>query len=187
MGNALDLRDQKTERHSKRVTASTIALAHAMGRNGEQLKVIAQGAFLQDLGKIATPDSILLKPGKLEPEEMAILRQHCRHGYEMVCKIPILKDAAEIVSSHQECLDGTGYPRGLCREEIPLGARICAIAATLDAMTSDRPYRKGISFEVPLDEIVRSAGGPFDPGIVAIFLRMSVESWSELREEIVRM
>ncbi len=187
MGNALDLRDEETEGHSKRVTAYTIALARAMQIDAEQLKTIARGAFLHDLGKIATPDHILRKPGKLDAEEMAIMREHCRHGYEMVCKIPFLKDAAEIVLSHQERFDGQGYPRGLRGEQIPLGARIFALADTLDAMTSDRPYRKGTSFAMARDEIARCAGTQFDPAIVEVFLSIPVESWSELREEIARL
>ncbi|WP_213805917.1 HD domain-containing phosphohydrolase [Granulicella sp. dw_53] len=187
MGNALDLRDEQTEGHSKRVTAYTIAIARAMGVAGEELKLIARGAFLHDFGKIAIPDSILLKPGKLEPEEMAIMREHCRHGYEIVSKIPFLKDASEIVYSHQERFDGSGYPRGLSGHQIPLGARIFAIADTLDAMTSDRPYRKSTSFEVARNEIVRNSGTQFDPKIVDVFLQIPLESWSELREEIERL
>jgi putative nucleotidyltransferase with HDIG domain len=187
MGNALDLRDEGTEGHSQRVTAYTIALAREMGVDGEELKMIARGAFLHDLGKIATPDRILLKPDKLTAEEMSIMREHCRHGYEMVCKIPFLKAAAEIVYAHQERFDGSGYPRGLHGEEIPLGARIFAIADTLDAMTSDRPYRKATSFEVAREEIARCAGRQFDAKIVEIFLRISLESWRELRAELVRV
>jgi putative nucleotidyltransferase with HDIG domain len=187
MGNALDLRDEETEGHSKRVTAYTIALARAIGVDGEELKMIARGAFLHDLGKIATPDSILLKPGKLTAEEISIMREHCRHGYEMVCKIPFLKAAAEIVYSHQEHFDGSGYPRGLSGEEIPVGARIFAIADTLDAMTSDRPYRKATSFEAAQEEISRCAGRQFDAKIVEVFLRISVGSWRELREELSRL
>jgi putative nucleotidyltransferase with HDIG domain len=187
MGDALDLRDEETEGHSKRVTAYTIAIARTMGLDSDQLKVIARGAFLHDIGKIATPDSILLKPGKLDADEMAIMREHCRYGYEMVRKIPFLKEASEIVYTHQERFDGKGYPRGLGGEEIPLGARIFAIADTLDAMTSDRPYRKGTSFESACLEIGRCAGGQFDPVIVEVFLRIPIETWSELREEITRM
>jgi putative nucleotidyltransferase with HDIG domain len=187
MGDALDLRDEETEGHSKRVTAYTIAIARTMGLDSEQLKVIARGAFLHDIGKIATPDSILLKPGKLDANEMAIMREHCRYGYEMVRKIPFLKEASEIVYTHQERFDGKGYPRGLAGEEIPLGARIFAIADTLDAMTSDRPYRKGTSFESASQEIGRCAGGQFDPAIVEVFLRIPTDTWSELREEITRM
>ena len=186
MGDALDLRDEETEGHSRRVTAYTIALAQAMGLDSEELRVIARGAFLHDIGKIATPDRILLKPGKLDVEERCIMRQHCERGYEMVRKIPFLRDAAEIVYSHQECFDGTGYPRGLQGEEIPLGARIFAIADTLDAMTSDRPYRKGTSFAAATEEIARCAGKQFDPGIVEVFLAMQIETWPELRAETSR-
>ena len=184
MGDALDLRDAETEGHSRRVTAYTIALAREIGVQSEELRIIARGAFLHDIGKIATPDSILLKPGKLDPEEMQIMREHCQRGYEMVRKIPFLRDASEIVLSHQESYDGSGYPRSLRGDEIPLGARIFAIADTLDAITSDRPYRKGRSFSEAIEEIARCKGGQFDPEIVNIFMRMPLELWGELRAEI---
>ena len=184
MGAALDLRDEETEGHSKRVTAYTIALAQAMWVEADDLRVIARGAFLHDIGKIATPDSILLKPGRLTDEEMAIMKEHCERGYEMVRKIPFLREAAEIVYTHQEKFDGTGYPRGLRGEEIPLGARIFAIADSLDAMTSDRPYRKGTTLAAATEEIARCAGQQFDPQIVEVFLAMPNETWSELRTEI---
>src|SRR5271163_2387492 len=181
MGDALDLRDAETEGHSRRVTAYTIALAQAMGLESDALRTIARGAFLHDIGKIATPDNILLKPGRLTAEEMAIMKQHCERGYEMVRKISFLRDAAEIVYAHQEQFDGRGYPRGLRGEEIPLGARIFAIADTLDAMTSDRPYRKGTSFAKARDEITRCSGTQFDPQIVEVFLSIPPETWSNLR------
>ena len=184
MGNALDLRDTATEGHSRRVTAYTIALAEEIGIEGDLLRVIARGAFLHDIGKIATPDRILLKPGKLDAEETAIMREHSERGYEMVRKIPFLRDASEIVYAHQESFDGSGYPRGLRGEEIPLGARIFAIADTLDAMTSDRPYRKGMSFGVAREEIVRCSGSQFDPEIVEVFLGMPEERWANLRHEV---
>ena len=180
MGDALDLRDEETEGHSRRVTAYTIALAQAIGLDAEELRVIARGAFLHDIGKIATPDRILLKPGKLNPEEMAIMREHCERGYQMVGKIPFLREAAEIVRAHQERFDGTGYPRGLEGEDIPLGARIFAIADTLDAMTSDRPYRKGTTFAAAAEEIVRCAGSQFDPRLVEVFSAMPITTWSDL-------
>jgi putative nucleotidyltransferase with HDIG domain len=186
MGDALDLRDEETEGHSKRVTAYTIALARAMGLDSDELRVIARGAFLHDIGKIATPDSILLKPGRLNAEEMSIMREHCERGYEMVRKIPFLREAAEIVYAHQERFDGSGYPRGLRGKEIPLGARIFAIADTLDAMTSDRPYRKGTTFAAASEEIARCSGGQFDPQIVELFLALPTKSWAELRAEIGR-
>jgi putative nucleotidyltransferase with HDIG domain len=184
MGDALDLRDEETEGHSRRVTAYTIVLAQAMGLEADELRVIARGAFLHDIGKIATPDSILLKPAKLSDEEMAIMKEHCERGYEMVRKIPFLREAAEIVYAHQERFDGTGYPRGLRGEEIPLGARIFAIADTLDAITSDRPYRRGTTFAAAKEEIVRCAGQQFDPQIVEVFLAVRNEAWPELRTEI---
>jgi putative nucleotidyltransferase with HDIG domain len=186
MGDALDLRDAETEGHSRRVTAYTIALAREMGLDTEQLRVIARGAFLHDIGKIATPDRILLKPGKLDPEEIEIMREHCARGYEMVRKIPFLREASEIVYSHQETFDGSGYPRGLRGEEIPLGARIFAIADTLDAMTSDRPYRKGRSFAEARQEIARCSGSQFDPAIVEVFLGMPEGLWHDLRREVER-
>jgi putative nucleotidyltransferase with HDIG domain len=185
MGDALDLRDEETEGHSKRVTAYTIALARAIGLDADELRVIARGAFLHDIGKIATPDRILLKPGRLDPDEMCIMREHCERGYEMVRKIPFLREAAEIVYAHQECFDGSGYPRGLRGNEIPLGARIFAIADTLDAMTSDRPYRNGTNFAEASKEIARCSGRQFDPQIVDVFLRMPLETWSDLRVETV--
>ena len=186
MGDALDLRDEETEGHSKRVTAYAIALARAMGLDADELRVIARGAFLHDIGKIATPDRILLKPGRLNADEMSIMREHCERGYQMVRKIPFLREAAEIVYAHQECYDGSGYPRGLRGDEIPLGARIFAIADTLDAMTSDRPYRKGTTFPEASKEIAHCSGGQFDPQIVDVFLSMPLETWSDLRAETVK-
>ena len=184
MGDALDLRDEETEGHSRRVTAYTIELARAMGLNAEELKTISRGAFLHDIGKIATPDAILLKPGKLDEDESLIMREHCARGYEMVRKIPFLRDASEIVLAHQERYDGEGYPRGLKGEEIPLGARIFAIADTLDAITSDRPYRRARSFEEASREIVRCSGQQFDPALVKVFLTIPVHVWADVRAAV---
>ena len=186
MGDALDLRDAETEGHSRRVTAYTIALAREMGLDAEELRVIARGAFLHDIGKIATPDNILLKPGKLSPAETEIMRQHCTRGYELVRKIPFLRAASEIIYSHQETFDGNGYPRGLSGEAIPLGARIFAIADTLDAITSDRPYRKSLTFDEARQEITRCSGSQFDPAVVQVFLGMPPELWINLRHEVER-
>ena len=187
MGDALDLRDAETEGHSKRVTAYTIALAREIGLDADELRIIARGAFLHDIGKIATPDSILLKPGKLDADEMAIMREHCERGYEMVRKIPFLREASEIGYARQGSFDGIGDPGGREGEEIPLGARIFAIADTLDAITSDRPYRKGRSYEEAREEIMRCAGRQFDPEIVDVFSHMPLERWRDLRAEIGRM
>ena len=186
LGDALDLKDAETEGHSKRVTAYTIALARAMGVKGAELRIMARGAFLHDIGKMAIPDAILLKPGKLNDEERSVMREHCLRGYLIVKKIPYLKDAAEIVYSHQEHYDGTGYPRSLQGAEIPLGARIFAIADTLDAITSDRPYRLGKSFSHASNEIARCGGTQFDPEVVELFLKLPTQIWEDLREEILR-
>jgi putative nucleotidyltransferase with HDIG domain len=184
LGDALDLKDSETEGHSKRVTAYTIALARAIGINPAQIKVIARGAFLHDIGKMAIPDEILRKPGKLSQEEQEAMREHCTRGYQMLRKIPFLKEAAEIVFSHQEYFDGNGYPNGLRGNEIPIGARIFAVADTLDAITSDRPYRKARSFDAAREEILRFSGAQFDPAVVEVFLKIPNELWHELRSEI---
>src|SRR6266513_2644879 len=123
LGDALDKKDAETEGHSKRVTAFTIAIARALGLSSDEIRVIARGAFLHDIVKMAIPDNILRKPDKLTPDEVTIMREHGFHGYQILKKIPFLAAAAEIVYSHQERFDGTGYPRGLKGEQIPLGAR----------------------------------------------------------------
>ncbi len=184
LGDALDLKDAETEGHSKRVTAFTIAMARAMGLTDDQIRVIARGAFLHDIGKMAIPDAILRKPGALTPEEVSIMREHCYRGYQMLRKIPFLREASDIVYSHQERYDGTGYPRGLKGEEIPLGARIFAVADTLDAITSDRPYRAAQTVVAAKEEIQRWSGRQFDPEVVRTFLAMPENIWDYLRKEI---
>ena len=184
LGDALDLKDPETEGHSRRVTAYTIALAHAMGIDKADIKIIKHGAFLHDIGKMAIPDSILLKPGRLEPEEQEKMRTHCMLGYQIVRKVPFLREASEIVYSHQEHFDGGGYPRKLKGEHIPLGARIFAVADALDAITSDRPYRKGSPFSAARNEIARCSGTQFDPQVVEAFMKMPPAVWEELREAI---
>ena len=184
LGDALDLKDSETEGHSKRVTAYTIALARAMGVKATEIKVIARGAFLHDIGKMAIPDQILRKPGPLNREEQAIMREHCSRGYHILRKIPFLSEASEIVYSHQEHFDGSGYPKKLRGTEIPIGARIFAVADALDAITSDRPYRKARSFDTAREEILRCSGTQFDPAVVEVFLKIPNELWHELRSEI---
>ena len=184
LGDALDLKDAETEGHSKRVTAFTIAIARAIGIGDREMKVIARGAFLHDIGKMAIPDAILRKPGALTPDEITIMREHCYRGYQMLRKIPFLADASEIVYSHQEKFDGTGYPRGLKGEEIPLGARIFSVADTLDAITSDRPYRPAQTLSAAREEIKRWAGRQFDPEVVHTFLAMPENIWIDLRKQI---
>ena len=184
LGEALDYKDRETEGHSKRVTAYTIAIARQMGVPKDQIELIARGAFLHDIGKMAIPDNILNKPGKLTPDEISTMREHCYLGYKLVQKIPVLKEAAEIVYSHQERYDGTGYPRGLKSDEIPLGARIFAVADTLDAIMSDRPYRPAQSFDAARAEILAWSGRQFDPDVVNAFKEIDEKVWQDLRHNI---
>jgi putative nucleotidyltransferase with HDIG domain len=166
------------------VTAYTIAIARKMGLSKEDINVIARGAFLHDIGKMAIPDAILLKPGKLTEDEMATMKEHCYLGYKIISRIPFLAEAAEIVYSHQERYDGLGYPRGLKGEEIPLGARMFSIADTLDAMTTTRPYRPAQTFQAARTEIELWSGRQFDPHIVKVFLEMPDNIWEDLRKDI---
>jgi putative nucleotidyltransferase with HDIG domain len=184
LGDALDLKDSETQGHSKRVTAYTIVLARAMGIAPAEVKAIARGAFLHDIGKMAIPDNILRKPGALSEQEQIVMREHCARGYHILRKIPFLRDAAEIVFTHQEHHDGSGYPAGLLSSEIPIGSRIFAVADTFDAITSDRPYRKARGFDAARKEILRCSGTQFDPDVVEVFLKIPDELWHELRSEI---
>jgi putative nucleotidyltransferase with HDIG domain len=184
LGAALDLRDTETAGHSRRVSLYCLEIARAMGCTNEQLKTIARGAYLHDIGKIGIPDSVLLKQGKLTPEEMTVMQTHVRIGYELLSRIPFLSSASEIVLAHQERYDGAGYPQGLLGEEIPLGARIFAIADTLDAMTSDRPYRQALPFKTARDEVIRESGKQFDPDVVRVFLSLPEETWENIRRQV---
>ena len=184
LGDALDLKDAETGGHTRRVTLFTIAIAQALGLPREQIAVIARGAFLHDIGKMAIPDAILRKPDKLSADEVTIMQEHAYRGYQMLKKIPFLAEPAEIVYAHQERYDGTGYPRQLRGPEIPLGARIFSIADTLDAITSDRPYRPAQPLKAARAEIERWSGRQFDPEIVKVFLDMPDVIWEDLRREI---
>lgn len=184
LGGALDLKDAETEGHCQRVTAITISIAKAMQLDPILLPPIARAAFLHDIGKMAIPDKILRKPGPLTDEERDVMRRHSEIGHGMLVRIPFLREAAEIVLAHQEAYDGSGYPRGLRGEEIPLGARIFALADTLDAMTSDRPYRRALPISAAREEIKRCSGTQFDPQVVEVFLTLPDSLWAELRENI---
>jgi putative nucleotidyltransferase with HDIG domain len=184
LGAALDLRDNETAGHSNRVTRYCLELARRMGCAGDQLKNIERGAYLHDIGKIGTPDAILLKPGKLNEPERAVMQQHAQVGYELVSKIEFLQEAAEIVYCHQERFDGSGYPRGLAGDAIPLGARIFAVADTFDAMTSNRPYRAALTLGAAIDEIRRESGRQFDPRVVEVLCSIPPSVWDEIRHEV---
>jgi putative nucleotidyltransferase with HDIG domain len=179
---ALDIRDTETEGHSERVAAYTMAIANRLKLSTDDLKAIELGALLHDIGKIGVPDSILHKPGPLTPEEWEVMKQHPVIGYRMCMKIDALRPATPIVLHHHERWDGKGYPHGLAGEAIPLGARIFAIADTLDAMTSDRPYRKALSFAQAREEIIRCSKEQFDPEMVKVFLEIPEEELRMIRE-----
>jgi putative nucleotidyltransferase with HDIG domain len=154
-----------------------------MGLTRKQVQHIARGAFLHDIGKMGVPDSILRKPGPLSEEEKSVMRRHCEIGHNMLKKIPFLREAAEIVYAHQEHYDGSGYPRGLKGEAIPLGARIFAVADTLDAMISDRPYRRALPLSAAREEIQRCSGSQFDPRVVQVFLAVPDSVWEQLHKK----
>src|SRR5438132_2012229 len=168
--NALDAREHESSDQSQRVVRYTLAIARRMGIAGDDLDQIGRGALLHDIGKIGVPDSILLKAGPLTPAEWIEMRKHPEIGHQILQSIGFLNLAAEIVLSHQERWDGGGYPRRLKGSDIALGARIFALADTLDAMTSDRPYRRGVSYDEARAEIARCSGTQFDPACVEAFL-----------------
>jgi putative nucleotidyltransferase with HDIG domain len=169
---ALDLRDQETEGHTLRVTEMALNLATAMGVEDTQLIHLQRGALLHDIGKMGVPDSILLKPGTLTDPEMEIMRRHPQYAYDMLSPIPFLRPALDIPYCHHEKWDGTGYPRKLKGEQIPLVARIFAVVDVWDAITSDRPYRAAWSHDKARDYIREQSGLYFEPRIVDMFLKM---------------
>jgi response regulator RpfG family c-di-GMP phosphodiesterase len=181
---ALDAREHETSDHSQRVVRYTVAIAEKAGVAPEQLADIGRGALLHDIGKIGVRDAILLKEGPLTEEEWKEMRLHPQMGWRMIRTIPFLKAAAEIVLSHQERWDGTGYPRKLVGEAIPVGARIFAVADAFDALMSDRPYRKATTFSEARKEIARCAGTQFDPRCIAAFLSIDEPTWTALSRPV---
>lgn len=167
---ALELRDHETEGHSRRVTEHTLAMALAAGMSSDELQHVRHGALLHDIGKISIPDAVLRKPGPLNDEEWALMKKHPQTAFDLLSKVKYLKPALEIPYCHHEHWDGSGYPRGLKGEEIPLSARIFNVADVFDALTSDRPYRKAWTREQALKHIKDQAGKQFDPWAVGLFL-----------------
>src|SRR5581483_1480327 len=172
---AMDLRDKETEGHTQRVTEMTLRLARAFGVSDEQLVHIQRGALLHDIGKMGIPDSILLKPEALTDEEWAIMRQHPVYAYELLSPIAYLRPALDIPYCHHEKWDGSGYPRGLKGEQIPLAARLFAIVDVWDALRSDRPYRKAWTLERVCDHLHSLRGTHFQPEVVDAFLEMIMD------------
>ena len=181
---ALDYRDNETLGHSRRVVEYAVFVARTMGVKEPELSWIRRGAILHDVGKIGVSDAILHKPGKLDLAEWAEMKRHPEMGFRMLEHIRFLAPALDIVHCHQERFDGTGYPRGLKGDEIPLGARIFATVDTFDAMTSDRPYRAALSIEEARDEIRRFAGTQFDPRVADVFLSIDESVWRAIRDRV---
>ncbi len=173
--HALDLRDKETEGHSQRVVEMTIGLARALGLGEPQLTHLRRGALLHDIGKMGLPDHILFKPDKLDAEEKRLMNLHPVMAYDMLSRVDYLKPALDIPYCHHEKWDGTGYPRGLKGEEIPLAARIFAIVDVWDALRSDRIYRRGWTAEQTREYILSEAGKYFDPQLVPVFLSLVLD------------
>jgi putative nucleotidyltransferase with HDIG domain len=178
---ALNAREHHTQHHSKRVGDFTDYLCGVMGIAEPLRGMIRKGALIHDIGKIGIPDHILLKPGPLTADEQKVVREHVRIGYEMVSSLESLKGVAEIVLTHHEFYDGTGYPQGLKGEAIPIGARILTIVDAFDAMTSCRPYRRAASYEEASEEIRLGSGTRYDPALTRTFLGVPRETWDWFR------
>jgi response regulator RpfG family c-di-GMP phosphodiesterase len=183
LGVAIDLRDSQTAGHSRRVALYSTKILTEMGATEHQLRSVTMGAWLHDIGKLAIPDAILLKPGALTPEERRIMQRHAQIGYDLVKRIPFLAEAAAIILTHHERCDGSGYPQNLIAHQIPLGAKIFAVVDTVDAMTSDRPYRSAFPLEEARKEIRRGSGTQYDSRVAEVFLNIPIETWEALRAE----
>ena len=181
---ALDAREHETYAHSLRVRAYTLHLARLVSYPLALMPALGHAALLHDIGKIAVADAILLKPGKLTEEEWVQMRRHVMAGVQILHRIPFLKPCASIVQHHHERYDGKGYPHGVAGEQIPLGARLFAMSDTLDAMTSDRAYRKAVGLSEVRAEIKRQQGTQFDPQVAELFLKVPETAWLQIRDSV---
>jgi response regulator RpfG family c-di-GMP phosphodiesterase len=184
LGAILDLRDNETAGHAQRVCRYTVEIARRMGFQKRVLNDFARGALLHDIGKIGIPNEILLKPGPLTSGETAIMRTHVMIGYELIKHFDYLRTASEIVLCHHERFDGYGYPRGLAGQQIPISARVFAIADVLDAMTTDRPYRQACSIGRARAEIAAESGHQLDPQVVTPFMAIPEDELEVLHQEV---
>ena len=180
---ALETRDSETHGHSERVVSYSLRLGREYGLNSEEMKSLEFGSLLHDIGKIGVPDSILRKPAKLTDEEWVRMREHPVHGQQILRGIEFLQGAARVVAQHHEQWDGSGYPLGLRGEEIDICARIFAVADAFDAITSDRVYRRGKTYEAASQELDDWAGRQFDPKVVEAFHRVPKEDWEVLHRQ----
>jgi putative nucleotidyltransferase with HDIG domain len=181
--SALETRDAETHGHSERVVTYSLRLGREYGLDRLQLKALEFGALLHDIGKIGVPDAILRKPAKLTEDEWVLMREHPLHGQQILRGIEFLEGAARVVAQHHEKWDGSGYPVGIKDEEIDLCARIFSVADAFDAMTSDRVYRRGMSYELAAEELNHWAGRQFDPKVVEAFHRVPKVDWEELHRQ----
>jgi response regulator RpfG family c-di-GMP phosphodiesterase len=181
---ALDSRERMTHMHSLRVQAYTVLLAERCGYNGAAMTELAYGALLHDIGKIVIPDAILLKTGLLEPEERRAMQQHTTRGYQILTRIPHLRQSALVALCHHERVDGSGYPLGLNGDEIPIEARIFAVADTLDVILSGRPYCPPRTMSEAREELARCAGSQFDKDAVEVFMETPEEEWTRIQDSV---
>jgi HD-GYP domain-containing protein (c-di-GMP phosphodiesterase class II) len=181
LSNAVEARDAYTGKHAERVTAYGIALAHAAGLDTDRLPQIEFGFLLHDVGKVGVPDAILFKPGALSQDEFSLIAQHPVIGSEILRDVDFLGEGKLVVRHHHERWDGTGYPDGLAGDDIPLAARVFAVADALDALTTDRPYRRGTRFARAREEIRAHAGSQFDPDVVDAFDTIPDDRFAEMR------
>lgn len=179
LGYVVEAKDSYTRAHLERTYEYALALTHRIDPELAADKVVGYGFLLHDVGKVAVPETILRKPGPLDEEEWRIMRRHPTEGEQIVQTMQFLQPALSVIRHHHERWDGAGYPDRLAGEDIPLAARIFAVADTFDAMTTDRPYRSGLGFEVAVEEIARCAGSQFDPGVVQEFLRVCDDLWRD--------
>src|SRR5262245_36725468 len=180
---ALETRDAETHGHSERVVTFSLRLGCECGLNANEMKALEFGSLLHDIGKIGVPDAILRKPGKLTEEEWERMREHPLHGQQILRGIKFLEGAGRVVAQHHEKWDGSGYPLGLRGDEIDICARIFAVADAFDAITSDRVYRRGRTYEAAAKELDEWVGRQFDPKVVEAFHRVPQEDWDELRRQ----
>ncbi len=181
--SALDFRDNETGGHSDRVVAYMELLLEQMDIHDPELATLRRGALLHDVGKIGVPDNVLRKPTALSEGEWAVMKRHPEFGARIIAGIPFLEDVARIVRHHHERWDGMGYPDGLKGDRIPLGARIFAVGDSFDAMTSDRPYRRGLLIDAAREEIRRCANSQFDPAVVTAFLSIPVARLTAIADD----
>lgn len=184
LGHVLELRDNETAGHCERVARYSLELARTLGCTLDEIEIIVRGAYLHDIGKIGIDDSILRKAGPLTPGERVIMETHATIGYDMLRRISFLASPAQIILTHHERFDGTGYPHGLSGHDIPLGSRIFAVADTLDAITSHRPYRCARPYSAARDQISMESGRQFDPKIVNAFLLIPTPVFENIRNQV---